>query len=108
MKTKPLFPTILILVLFVQLFSYSNPIPKKSSQHSLANIAPVITATGNQTYCPLSSVNIVNSIYITDPDDTGTDAIYIQISSGYVNGEDILKLNHPELKEPEYDDIFWK
>ena len=22
--------------------------------------------------------------------------------------EDILKLDHPELKEPEYDDIFWK
>ena len=22
--------------------------------------------------------------------------------------EDLLKLDHPELKEPEYDDIFWK
>jgi hypothetical protein len=36
---------------------------------------------------------------ITDPDDTGIDAIYIQISSGYALGEDLLTLTgtHPNI-----------
>nr|WP_315250154.1 T9SS type B sorting domain-containing protein [uncultured Flavobacterium sp.] len=59
-----------------------------------SNVAPVLTASGNQTYCPLTSVNIVSSITITDLDDMGTDAIYIQISSGYIKGEDKLLLNN--------------
>ncbi|HKO78247.1 MAG TPA: T9SS type B sorting domain-containing protein [Flavobacterium sp.] len=63
--------------------------------HSLADAAPVITATGNSSYCPLTSTNIVTSISITDTDGTGADAIYIQISSGYVNGQDKLSLNNP-------------
>jgi gliding motility-associated-like protein len=77
-------------------FTASSIKPNKSA-HSLADTAPVITATGNNTYCPLSFVNIVTSISITDsdPGDTSTDAIYIQISSGYVNGEDKLSLNNP-------------
>lgn len=87
-------------MLFVHTFSYANPVPKKSfkqtnnSKHSLANAAPVLTAAGNQTYCPLTSVNIVTAISITDLDDTSTDAIYIQISSGYIKGEDQLFLNN--------------
>jgi gliding motility-associated-like protein len=67
-----------------------------------SNVAPILTATGNNTYCPLTSVNIVTSISITDPDSSETDAIYIQISSGYVNGQDQLFLNnalaHPNIK----------
>ena len=69
---------------------------------TVANIAPTITATGNQAYCPLSNINIVTNISITDPDDSSTEAIYIQISSGYSLGQDVLFLNnaiaHPTIK----------
>ena len=42
---------------------------------------PVITATGNQTYCPGTSQKIVETISISnDPAEPSTDAIYIQIS----------------------------
>ena len=67
-----------------------------------ANIAPIITATGNQIYCPKTSLKIATDVSIIDPDDTSTDAIYIQISSGYVNGQDFLTLSnlssHPTIK----------
>lgn len=64
-----------------------------------ANIAPILSATGNQIYCPGSSVKIVTNMTITDPDDTGIDVIYIQISSGYVFGQDLLTLtgSHPNI-----------
>ena len=74
--------------------SYSENCSKTS-----ATIAPpVITATGNQTYCPGTSLKIVTGVTIThDPSETGTDAIYIQISSGYVSGQDLLALANPLL-----------
>jgi gliding motility-associated-like protein len=53
---------------------------------------PVVTASGDQIYCPGSSINIVESFNITDPDDTTTNAIYIQISSGYISWQDQLSL----------------
>lgn len=57
---------------------------------------PVINATGNQTYCTGTSLKIVETISITsDPTEPDTDAIYIQISSGYINGQDILTLANP-------------
>ncbi|MCW4469309.1 T9SS type B sorting domain-containing protein [Flavobacterium sp. MFBS3-15] len=56
---------------------------------------PVVTAAGEQIYCPGSQMPIVTAFNITDPDDTTTDAIYIQISSGYVNGQDLLVLTPP-------------
>ncbi|WP_299535372.1 hypothetical protein [Ulvibacterium sp.] len=64
-----------------------------------SNAAPVLTGTGNQTYCPGSSLPIAETIGITDVDDTSTNAVYIQISSGYVNGEDLLTLTgtHPNI-----------
>ena len=53
---------------------------------------PVITATGTQIYCPGTSLNIVETITITnDPADPSTNVVYIQISSGYANG-DLLTL----------------
>ncbi|MEO0901344.1 MAG: C-type lectin domain-containing protein, partial [Bacteroidota bacterium] len=60
---------------------------------------PVLTVSGNQVYCPGTSLPIAESVSLTDPDDTTTDAIYIQISSGYVNGEDLLTLTgtHPNI-----------
>ncbi len=64
-----------------------------------SNTAPILTATGDQIYCPGESLNIATAFNITDPDDTGTEAIYIQISSGYENGQDILTLTgtHPGI-----------
>ncbi|KPM30235.1 C-type lectin domain protein [Croceitalea dokdonensis DOKDO 023] len=60
---------------------------------------PVLTGSGDQIYCPGGSVPVVESISITDPDDTIGNAVYIQISSGYVNGEDVLTLtgSHPNI-----------
>ena len=63
------------------------------------NIAPVLTATGNQIYCPQSSLPIVTNMSIIDPDDIGIQAMYVQISSGYVLGQDTLTLTgvHPTI-----------
>lgn len=63
------------------------------------NQAPVLAATGSQVYCPGNQVPVVTAFSITDPDDTATQAIYIQISSGYANGQDTLLLtgNHPNI-----------
>ncbi|WP_291100987.1 MULTISPECIES: T9SS type B sorting domain-containing protein [unclassified Flavobacterium] len=57
---------------------------------------PVITATDNQIYCPGTSLKIAQTISITnDPAEPSTDAVYIQVSSGYVNGQDQLTLANP-------------
>ncbi len=63
------------------------------------NIPPKIEAIGNQAYCPLSQINIVADFNIIDPDDTEIEALFIQISTGYVNGQDKLTLNnsHPNI-----------
>jgi hypothetical protein len=60
---------------------------------------PLVVGFGNQVYCPGGSLPVVQSISITDPDDTATTAVYIQISGGYVNGEDLLVLtgSHPSI-----------
>jgi len=60
---------------------------------------PIVAGAGNQIYCPGVPIPVAESINITDPDDTTTTAVYIQISSGYVNGEDILSLtgSHPNI-----------
>ena len=54
---------------------------------------PTLTAVGNQYYCPQSEQNIVTGFSITNPSNVEIKTIYIQISTGYVRGEDILKLN---------------
>ena len=58
---------------------------------------PIVTAAGNQVYCPGTPVNIVTAFNIDDPDptDTAVLAVYIQISTGYVNGADMLSLSAP-------------
>ncbi len=65
-------------------------------------LPPVIKATGDQLYCPQNVINIVNTITIThDPLEPGTEAGYIQISSGYSSGLDKLELSnaaaHPSI-----------
>ena len=63
------------------------------------NTAPKLTATGHQAYCPQTEIRIVTDFNITDPDDTGIEALYIQISTGYKQGEDVLALieTHPNI-----------
>jgi gliding motility-associated-like protein len=63
------------------------------------NVAPVLNATGNQIYCPQTAMPIVTDMTIIDPDDTGITAMYVQISSGYVLGQDVLTLTgiHPTI-----------
>jgi hypothetical protein len=70
------------------------------------NQPPVVTGTGNQVHCNGGSTPIAQSISITDPDDTTTTAVYIQISNGYVNGEDLLALtgSHPGIA-PSWDAV---
>lgn len=72
---------------------------KDTISRAKANVAPVLNATGSQWYCPTTSTKIVTNFTIIDPDDTGIDAIYVQISSGYVNGQDLLTLtgSHPNI-----------
>ncbi len=67
--------------------------------YSQTNSAPVVTAQGDQIYCPLTSVPIVTDFGITDPDDNEIEAFYVQISSGYQRGRDILRLrnDHPQI-----------
>jgi hypothetical protein len=48
----------------------------------LFNVAPILTATGNQIFCPGSPMKIVTEMTFVDPDDTGVDAIYSHISTG--------------------------
>ncbi len=63
------------------------------------NIAPILTASGNQPYCPNTQINIVTDFNVVDPDDTDIDALYIQISTGYDLGNDLLTLSgsHPNI-----------
>ncbi len=67
--------------------------------HSQTNIAPEVSAVGDQMYCPQTSIPIATSFNIIDPDDTEIDAFYIQISTGYQRGSDILRLenSHPNV-----------
>jgi len=63
------------------------------------NVAPTLMATGNQPYCPKSQINIVTTFDINDPDDTQIESLFIQISTGYAQGEDTLTLtgSHPNI-----------
>jgi gliding motility-associated-like protein len=59
---------------------------------------PAIEATGEQTYCPGTSLKIVQSVSIVfDSADPKIYSVYIQISSGYDKGQDKLTLNNASL-----------
>ena len=60
---------------------------------------PVVTAIGDQIYCPQTQQNIVTDFDIVDPDSSSTTGFYIQISTGFVQGQDQLMLtgNHPNI-----------
>jgi len=65
---------------------------------------PTLTATGDQYYCPLLQIPIVTAFNIANPDATEINTIYIQISSGYVRGEDTLIYtgSNPNITAPPF------
>ena len=73
------------------------------------NLPPEIFSEGNEFYCPLSLQSIVTDFNITDIDNTTIDALYIQISEGYVIVEDLLILTgtHPGIQQT-WDTVYWK
>jgi len=77
-----------------------------STVTAVPNDPPVLVATGDQVYCPGTSMPIAETISITDSDDTSTSSVYIQISTGYVNTEDLLTLTgvHPSIT-PSWDAV---
>ncbi|MDB2599449.1 choice-of-anchor L domain-containing protein [Flavobacteriaceae bacterium] len=81
---------LLILLVFQLSFGQQGNIPPEISSENL-----------NEFYCPLAEQNIVTSFDIVDPDDDSILALYIQISEGYVQGEDLLTLTgvHPGIQE---------
>ncbi len=64
-----------------------------------SNALPVITANSRQAYCPSEQIRIAPNFTITDSDDTGIEAFFIQISAGYAASADQLVLtgNHPTV-----------
>ena len=54
---------------------------------------PVLKAEGDQAYCRLSEHKIVTEFSIENNGGSTVTAVYIQISQGYVQGEDVLRLN---------------
>ncbi|GAA3765914.1 T9SS type B sorting domain-containing protein [Flavobacterium ginsengiterrae] len=69
---------------------------KQNTRLNFEVTPPVIRASGDQLYCPQTNINIVTDITITyDPSEPSTQAVYIQISSGYSSGFDKLELSNP-------------
>jgi gliding motility-associated-like protein len=66
--------------------------------------SPIVSADGIQLYCPGTKLHVATSFSITPAaSETGQKGLYIQISQGYVNGEDTLSLlnpaNFPDIDE---------
>lgn len=87
-NTTTLFLTLFILfgtqLGFSSSFAIDPPIKK-----TIITTPPTITATGNFSYCPSTEQEIVSTVNLTDPDNL-INEIYIQISDGYVSGQDAL------------------
>jgi gliding motility-associated-like protein len=91
--------TLFLLILFCSSQLTFGSATLSLSKIQTTNIAPTLVAIGNQIYCPGTSMKIVTDMTITDPDDIGIDAVYIQVSSGYEFGQDSLILigAHPNI-----------
>ena len=87
---------LLLLVLLRIQLGYSNPLRfDPPTKKLVTSSAPSISATGNFSYCPLSQTKIVSTVTIShDPSELTTEAIYIQIASGYIINEDQLLLSN--------------
>ncbi|MCG9972815.1 T9SS type B sorting domain-containing protein [Christiangramia crocea] len=61
--------------------------------------APKLAASGDQLYCPLSTIPIVTSFSIQNPSSSPINAVFIQISEGYDAQHDRLYLtgNHQNI-----------
>ena len=59
------------------------------TKKTILTTPPRITATGEFSYCLSTEQKIVDTVTLTDPDNLITE-IYIQISDGYVSGQDKL------------------
>mgnify|MGYP000636627577 CR=1 FL=1 len=58
--------------------------------------SPIVSADGMQVYCPGTQLHIATSFSTTAAGtETGQRALYVQISQGYVNGEDTISLLNP-------------
>ena len=58
--------------------------------------SPIVSADGMQVYCPGTQLHIATSFSTTAAGtETGQKALYVQISQGYVNGEDTISLLNP-------------
>lgn len=92
----------IIIILF---FFYNH---NYSATTSTVIDPPSIATESYGVYCPQTYQKIAKNVIIThDPSETGTDAIYIQISSGYVNGQDLLQLsNDYRLNNPSITSTF--
>ncbi|MCP2027130.1 gliding motility-associated-like protein [Flavobacterium sp. HSC-32F16] len=78
--------------------SYKDASAVYSNKCAANTVPPVLNAKGDQLYCPQSNINIVTDITIThDPAELATQAVYIQISSGYSSGFEKLELTNPAL-----------
>jgi gliding motility-associated-like protein len=107
MKSTVYFIMLLLLLFFTAEITYSNdiyindsiPAKEKKDLFKINTTLPTIKASGNQIYCPQTSINIVTDILITDPKSSQTETIYIQISTGYNATQDILELTgtHPKI-----------
>ncbi len=76
-------------LVLVVLFFFSNV--------GYAASPPKISATSNTNpYCPGTDYKIISTATLYDPDHF-VNEIYIQISTGYINIEDQLKINNPGL-----------
>ncbi|PQJ80263.1 T9SS type B sorting domain-containing protein [Polaribacter porphyrae] len=60
--------------------------------YAQTNNAPSITAQGRQIFCPGSPINIVTDFTISDPNSATVEFFFIQISTGYQIGFDLLRL----------------
>lgn len=73
------------------------------SNSQTTNEAPKISTTGNRGFCikPNESIQVFQSVSITDADDTTIDEVSVQISSNYDNGNDLLTLTgtHANITE---------
>ena len=69
--------------------------------YAQTDMPPELTAQGEIEYCPGSQVSVTSYFNITDPDDTTIESVSLQISTGYVKGEDRLMLtgNHPSVSD---------
>lgn len=72
---------------FAYLYSHCSTPPIDETD----NEPPTLLATGDRVFCPGSSMPIVETVSISDPDDTQLGNVFIQISSNYDVG-DLLSL----------------